>query len=270
MSYTTIEKIRSYLAPSTAVAERIYDLLLTIRSNEYITFFGGAVDSDSIRVKSLQTNDPVRKEIQFVDGSVSFSTTEIVRGSVVVASDSSLGTIYVENDDYIIDYENGTVTVKSASSIGATATCTIWYCPYHLYQVGNDYQIDFSYGKIKALSGGTIALNESVLIDFTPCFETFDDSLLGYAVTLANSLIERQIDPDQEFENDPALESAATYSALEIVCRAVVSRELVRSNANDKTASIWIKLADHYQKRTNELIRSFVPPTNSPAAPKLT
>jgi len=84
---------------------------------------------------------------------------------------------------------------------------------------------------------------------------------------MANGMVETEVDPNREFEVDPTLSAAATYRALEIVCRAAASRELAASRSGDRVASVWIKLADGYSERSELLLRGFRPPYESPRNP---
>ncbi|MEW5995224.1 MAG: hypothetical protein AB1744_12655 [Candidatus Zixiibacteriota bacterium] len=92
--------------------------------------------------------------------------------------------------------------------------------------------------------------------------------MLNKAVLEANALVERDIDPDRQFGADPVLQSGATYRALEIICRASAARELSRARGEDRTALAWMKLADGYAARADQVLRSFHPPFTGPSTPQ--
>jgi len=64
------------------------------------------------------------------------------------------------------------------------------------------------------------------------------------------------------------LNAAATYRALEIVCRASAIRELASLRGADRTASVWLKLADEYAKEAGAMISTFRPPAKSVRPPQ--
>jgi hypothetical protein len=191
----------------------------------------------------------------------------VVPGSLVAASDSSLGTVYVENVDYVVDYGGGILTAKAGGALGSNSQVTVWFFPYALYQEGTDYALDSEGGRLKRLTSGSIAGGETVWLDYSPIYVSVADEIVENAVAMANGLIESEVDPERQFEVSPTLSAAATYRALEIVCRAAATRELASQRAQDKAASVWIKLADDYAGRSDLLLRSFRPPYSGPRTP---
>lgn len=267
MSYTSVEQVRGYLTSAFPVSDRIVDQQVTLSGTEYVTFYGAAVDSSTVVVKSLQTNSLTRAAITLGTDANAFSASPISRGSVAVASDSSLGTIYAENADYIISYESGTLTIKTGGVLSAGMTVTIWFLPFTTYQSGADYTLDNQRGRIKRLAGGSIASAEAVRLDFVPLQQSFDDELLESAVVQANGMIEHEIDSSGSFGASPVLQALATYRALEIICHAAAVRELSRRAADDRAALAWMKLADAYELRSEKLFRTFRPASGGPNMP---
>ncbi|RKX22968.1 MAG: hypothetical protein DRP45_10970 [Candidatus Zixiibacteriota bacterium] len=267
MSYTSAELVSHHLIVPFPIQEQIVDQALTLAGVEYILFFGGAVDSTTIKVKSISSNVPTRAVCTLESGGIVFSSQPVVRGSVVVASDSSLGTVYTENLDYVVDYAAGSLTTKSGGAIGQSQQITLWYIPFTLYEQGSDYSLRSDQGLVRRLNGGSIASGETVFLDYTPVYASFTDEIVNNAVTLANGLVEKEIDPEREFETDPTLGAAATYRALEIICGAAASRELASLRGQDRTATAWMKLADDYATKSNKLLSAFRPPHTNPRAP---
>jgi hypothetical protein len=75
------------------------------------------------------------------------------------------------------------------------------------------------------------------------------------------------VDPDSQFGADPVLQASATYRALEIICHAAAARELSSLRGEDRTAVAWMKLAETYATRSEQLLRLFRPPYTGPTAP---
>jgi hypothetical protein len=268
MSYTTVEQVRQHLIIPYPIEEQVVDQPVTLTGSDYVRFFGGGVDNTSVRVKAVRSHVPVRTSIVFTEGSVLVSTSMIVPDSVVVASDSSLGTVYVENVDYIVDYGLGRVSIKAGGCLTSTQQVVVWYLPYALYEAGHDYTLDASGGQIKRLPGGSIASGEMVRLDYRPVFVSVTDEIIENAVALANGMVQTEVDTEREFDANPNLSAAATYRALEVVCRASASRELASQSGADKIATVWIKLADDYSTRSDQLLTAFRPPFTGPRNPQ--
>ncbi|MFQ5453186.1 MAG: hypothetical protein ACE5D6_03255 [Candidatus Zixiibacteriota bacterium] len=266
MSYTNVELVKHYLELSFPIQTRVFDQTVVLENDDYVTFFGGSIDESSLKVKSLRNNDLIKMNLTLDSSTVSLSSTPLVIGSVVVASDSSLGTIYIENEDYVIDYSYSKLIIKSNGTLSIGMTVTVWYLEYYIYSSG-DYQVDSSKGAVKRKANGNITTGERVYLDYTPVYTSYTDEILNNAVIEANGLIEQAVDPKKQFGADPVLQSTATYRALEIICRASASRELSSSKSDDRTALAWMKLADHYAQRSEHLLGSFRPPFENLSTP---
>ncbi len=269
MSYTTVELVRHYLQPAIPVRDRTIDHLVKLSGTAEITFYSGAIATNSVLVKSVQSSSLSKKIMVLETGSNFVTSLPIEHTSVVVASNSSLSTIFVANRDYIIQYDKGTIDIKNGGNLSVGDEITIWYQPYALYVEGQDYRINYADGSVARIATGAIANEESVLIDFTPLFTVYTDDLLNNAVVLANGLIEKWVDPHNIFGADSLLQMSATCQAVAIICRTSAVREL-SSRGNDRTAEAWIKLADLYSTKTEDYLKSFRPAVENPSTPKIT
>lgn len=267
MSYTTVELLQNHLVSVFPVGEAVVDQQVVMSGLEQISFFSGSVEPESVVVKVIATNAVTRTQVTTTVGRVSFVSSPVVFGSVVVAKDSSLGTVYVENIDYIIDYATGELMLKSGGAIAVAQQVSVWYLPYSIYDSGSDYSLDSTKGDVRRLSSGSIADGESVRVDYRPQYDSFNDDILNAAVNQANGLIEREIDPDGRFGADPVLQVCATYRGLEIVCHAAAARELSRPRGDQRSSLAWIELGKQFGSRADQLMKSFRPPMNGPASP---
>ena len=266
MSYTNIEQVKHHLVATSPAQTKIYNQAI-IMGTDYVTFFEGPVDSLSVKVKSIRSSRPTPVSVTLVGGGVILSSAPLVNGTVTVASDSSLGTIYTENIDYIIDYDRAEMYLKEGGDLEPEQSLVAWFERYHVYNSGSDYQLDAGRGQIRKLSAGQIAEGESVYLDYTPIYESFNERIISAAVTETNGLIEREVDPEGRFGADPVLQAGATYRALEIICRAASARELSSLRGEDRTALAWIKLSEMYAERSRQLLRDFRPPFSGPSTP---
>jgi hypothetical protein len=269
MSYVTLDHLRPYLIADSPAAQEIHDQPIRLTGVEWIRFHGSAIDPASLIVKSRQASGLTRAQLTLASGPVTFSDSPIVDGTLLVASNSSLSRIYRENVDYTVDTVNRTIAIRSGSAPLPNQSVTIWFEPYTVYRLGEDYYLNGERGEIRRSPSGEIADGQSVLLDFAPVYAPFSDEMLNAAITEANGLIEREIDPDLQFGADPTLIAAARSLALEIICRAAAARELASGRSLDKVAIAWSDLADSHASRAEALLKSFRPPMHSPKMPTI-
>lgn len=269
MSYTNIELVKKHLNSPFPVAAQIFDQPVIINSEEKIVFFGGSIQKSSVLVKTIASNYQKTIDLTINGNETIFSTDPVVPGTVLVASNRSQSIIYVENSDFVIDYQKGKLHLKSGGSLSAGSTITLFFLIYTLYKESSDYSLDYDSGTIKKNLLGDIALHETVYLDYIPELANYTDDILNQAVVTANGLIEKIIDPDQQFGANPVLQTAATYRALSIICRTSAVRSLSSQNDLDKTATVWMKLADRYGELSDEMIKDFHKPFNSRSNPTL-
>ncbi len=267
MSYTNKEIVKSFLVESLPLFARVVNQPVTLIDDDYVSFFNRSIESSSVIVKNLKSNVYTRSSLTLNASTVNFSSIQVVPESVVVSNNSSLGIIYIENSDFIIDYQNGNLTIKSNSRLQLNQPVTIWYQTFHIYTNTSDYQIDSVNGKIKKVPSGSIAAGETVYLDYTPLSATYNEELIENSVFTANGLIEKEVDPEASFGADLTLQTAATFKALEIICHASVLRELSSNSFADKKSSDWIKLGEIYRQKSEELIKKFRPPFSPAKSP---
>jgi hypothetical protein len=267
MSYTNIELVRHHLEVPFPIESMVRDQAVMLQGDSYVIFFGGTVDDSSFVVKAVRSNDLTKVTAIVGESQILLVGSPIIPGSVLVASDGSLGQLWVEGLDYVVEYGSGAISIKAGSSISNNQEVTVWYQEYHVYSPGADYLMDSSRGSIKRVASGDIGDGETVYLDYSPLFSSYKDELLSNAVAEANALVERAVDPNRQFGADVVLQSAATYRTLEIVCRASAARELSSLGRNDKAALAWMKLADSHAMRSEFLLNSFRPPHSGPTAP---
>lgn len=266
MSYTNVDQVRNHLGVNSSLLERVSDRPVQL-GDSAIRFHNGPIAAGSLGVKSIRSVNQERNSIAAATGGVTFSSSPVVPGSVVVASDSSLGVLFAESQDYLVDYAVGKLTPKSGGTLPPGDPVTVWFLPYTVLVAGEDYQCDYDNAEIRRLSGGSIGTGETVFLDYSPVYADVTDQILLSAVAEANGLIEREIDPEGEFGADATLGLAATYRALEIVCRTSASRELASLRAEDRVAAVWLKLAEEYGRKADKLLSGFRPPLAGPSTP---
>ena len=267
MSYTSVDIVKQYLVVSSPVRDKYFDEPLVMPSDSWASFFGGSIEPDSLIVKSVQNNDLLQFWLCLQTGDNQLPAYPLIRGSVIVASDTSLGTIYTENDDYVVDYASGKLRMKDTGGLMANQTVAVWYQAFLVYDAGDDYEVDQVSGRLRRCPSGKIAAGETVFLDFSAVDSSYNDVILEQAVVEANGIVEAEVDPERQFGADTLLQAAATCRALEIVCNAAATREMSGLQRNDHVALAWMKLADRFVERSGSLLRAFHPPFEGPSSP---
>lgn len=258
MAYTDATTVRRYISTPSPRTERVSDHPVALTGEEPVGFFAGAVDPATVVVKARRAVAPLRQTVRLADSPTLLASVPLVPGSVVMASDSSLGTIFTENVDYLIDHAAAQVTIVAGGGLTPGGDVTVWYQPYKLCVSSDDYVLDAAQGEIRRRDG--IASGETVYLDYTPLHLNLSDELVDSAVATANGMIEREVDPAREFEADTTLANAAVYRALELLSRAAAARELASLRGVPNVALAWLKLADDYANQSETLVRSFRAP----------
>lgn len=261
-SLSTIKKIiQSFEVPNPSVFNERISLSLYEESSLSNTNIDA--DSESVKIIRLATpyadsNNPITLNAGVP---VSLDYQKLVWDSVVVASDAILSTVYVENDDYVIDYSSGTI---ERSSIGSTiadgGSVYIWYTPFTVLINGDDYNIDYSFGTLNRRAGTSIPNGATVFVDYSFAAASITDDAIEECISQAEAYIEPRLKNSYSLEStDEGLKSAATYFTLYLLSlsQAFKSlRELKVDNADD-IARRWNDLSDKYLTVANTHFSKF-------------
>ncbi|KAA3634864.1 MAG: hypothetical protein DWP97_06110 [Calditrichaeota bacterium] len=267
MSYTNAALVRKHIEFVQPVLQIITNQQMSFTDNEYQSFFSGQIIAGSVTVKSLKEYKQQIANHIVTDGENVISPLPLVNGSVLCSTNSSLTKIYKENIDYIIDYTKGTVTFPSSGDISNDDMVTFFFLPYFPYQENSDFKINYETGKIALPVSSKIKFGEVVYIDYQPAAVFHSDTIIDNAVVEANAIIEQTVDPNKQFGANLVLQTAATYRALEILCRSSAAKELASQTGRESSAKAWISLGEVYLARSAELIRSFTEPVSQISNP---
>lgn len=259
MSYTNLDLVKKHISLDEIPSGPKRDYPVVFVEQEWVNLTGRAIAENSVSVKAVCNYAPECEEKTLGDGLVSLANDRLVSGSVTIASDSSLGTIYRENVDYCVDCDNGTVRRLEEGEIAAGTEVTIWYYYYSVYAEGADYQLNYQDGMIRRLPTGDIQAGQTVLVDYTLSANQLNDEILSEAVSEANAVIERQIDPDRQFGADLTLQAAGTYLAVSLICRIAAASDLKFSAYGRQSAPAWLSLSESYRTDYEKLLKIFRP-----------
>jgi len=222
------------------------------------------LQANSEKVKAKEQNTPTQEVVSFVSSDTAQLThQEIIPDTVVVANDSSLGEIYVENVDYSMDYDNGRTIRISSGSIPPATSVVIWYLFFRIYTRDRDYEIDCSKGQITRKDSGDIEDRQWVLVDYVVEFALLSDGVIENAIIEANDQILKYIDSTYVNSTDQSLVTAETYLAVSILCN-IKALEVMTQNVGASTGGqaysfslAWSKMSDTYQKQAYQLLKKF-------------
>jgi len=258
MSFTTVEIVKKHLMENHLVISQIDSEATKINADSTASLRYPPVSQQSEKVKAKENIKPDYKKILVPqDSQIVLDKSELIRDSVVVASDSSLGTIYKENLDYTVDYDNGVVTRITSGNIPLGSYVSIWYMPYRVYSRGVDYSIDYTKGEIKRLSAGDIEPGQWLYIDYESEHAFIEDETIVNAINEANEQVLNFIDTVYSSSTDRSLVVAETYLTVAIICR-IKALWAVSSGLKNFVSSTWSALADQYKRDAYLFLEKFV------------
>ena len=260
MSFTNIDLIKKHIREHHLGATNIENVSCRLLGQTPFQLPHINVLLDSERVKGKEQNVPTQENISFSSSDTVFlSHQELIFDTVVVAKDSSLGEIYVENIDYSIDYDNGTITRIEDGSIPQGSEAVIWYLWFRIYTKDADYYIDYSKGQITRIASGVIEDGQWVLVDYTVEFGLLSDEVIKNAIVEANDKVLKVIDPSYSNSTDQSLVTAETYLAVSILCN-IKALEVMTQNPGSTAKSLslaWSNMSCVYRERAFDLLKKF-------------
>jgi hypothetical protein len=260
MAFTTSEIVKKHILDHHLGSENIENEKIHLRGADWARLQKRMILEGSEKIKGKEQIEPTHEDIKFDTADIqNLSHSELIQDTVVAASDSSLGKIYIENIDYHIEYDGGCISRIASGSIPQGATITVWYLYYRVYEKGIDYDIDYQRGRIKRRSGGAIESGQWIYADYTAEYGSLDDDAIGNAISEANSRILDFIDSVHHDSNDKLLVSAETYLAVSIICkiRAMESISPTRGKTESSDAMSWTALSDMYRKEAYNILSKY-------------
>ena len=272
MSFTTIQLVKKHLTDHRLGTTRIEGEPFLMPASGSANLQYGNIQEGSEKIKAKEQNLPYLEELIFgADNRAALTRSELILDSVVVASNSSLGTIYVENEDYSIDYNRGTILRIEDGLIPSQAEFAIWYQAYRLYARGIDYNINYPAGTISYIASGDIEAGQMVFADYLSQYGNITDEAIANAIVEANAKVMGIIDPIYENSSDQSLVTAETYFTLSIICRikAIETAGHPESAASGYSGDFWLKLKDSYQIEAANMLEYYAKPIGAFTSPIL-
>lgn len=262
MAFTNIVLVKKHLIEHHLGSEDIENEPLHLASGKSCRLKMGNLLPASEKVKAKEMNEPVQFEGSFgLLEQISLPDQELIYDSVVVADNSSMNTIYQENVDYSVDYDDGTIKRNTTGSIPGGATVTVWYLYYRTYQRDQDYKINYTTALITREPSGVIEEGQWVLVDYSVEYGFLNDDVIANAITEAADKVVKYIDEQYGDSTDQALVTAETYLAVAILCRIKAGEAASLSPRNSTAGALaesWSVLANSYQMEAYRLLNRFV------------
>ncbi|MCJ7457469.1 MAG: hypothetical protein MUP17_00550, partial [candidate division Zixibacteria bacterium] len=165
MSFTNISLVKKHISEHHLGVSEMENHPVHLVGSSPVKLPDSNIQVGTEKVKGKEIFSPLQENISFSSGdTIQLLHPELIFDTVVVASDSSLGRIFVENIDYSIDYDNGRIIRLPGGSIPALSSVVIFYLYYRVYQKDADYKIDYLKGELTRLSGA-IEDGQWVLVD---------------------------------------------------------------------------------------------------------
>jgi hypothetical protein len=269
MAFTNTDTVRQHLRQEGAVRDTFADVTVQLLAASPVALLHANLKAGTVRIKGKEIGTPRSENVTLAAQPVALANQQLIPDSVVVASDSSLGTIYTENTDYHVDNVDGKLARIAAGTIGSGTAVAVWYYVYRLYVEGVDFTVNYEKGTIRRITSGAIEDGQTVFVDYQTLAGGFDDAQITNAITEADDLLLKLIDASYQDSADQTLITAETYLALAILCRAKAAAALettVMSGAA-QIAQGWRELADRYDFDGKQLAVRFAGPRprlNSP------
>ncbi len=253
MAFTNIALVRKHIFQYDLGTERIENLPCQLTGTDWIQLPHISISDRSEKVKAKEQFCPTEETITLTAEEWSnLAHCEVIFDSVVVASDSSLGKIFVENIDYHVDYEQGKIKRKTSGEIADGAQVIVWYFFYKIYQRDSDYQMDYAKGKIKRMPTGAVEDGQWVVIDYMVEYGSLSDEIISNSILEANDQVLSLTDSSYHNSTEQSLVTAETYLAVSILCSIKGTQGLdakLSSSGAGRSVDAWQALSDSYRQR---------------------
>ncbi|KPL02708.1 MAG: hypothetical protein AMJ90_05005 [candidate division Zixibacteria bacterium SM23_73_2] len=262
MAFTNIALVKKHIIENHLGGDLIKDLSFQLSGDEFLKLPHANLKSGSEKVKGKESFSPTREKINFEsDNTAYLSHSELIRDSVVVASDSSLGQIYTENVDYSVDFIRGRISRIESGAIPDGKSVVVWYFFYRVYQRDADYKINYTKGEVKRAGSGVIEDGQWVILDYQIEFGSLGDEVVENAIGEANERVLKFIDTTYHNSADQGLVTAETYLVVSIVCNVKSNQAqsgiLLSGNQANFLSNAWERLSDSYRKQAFLILSDF-------------
>lgn len=224
----------------------------------------------SVIVKSRRSIAPVHESRTLGSGWIILGHAQLIADSVVVANDSSLGQVYLENLDYVVDCAGGRVRRIDSGDIAPAQSVVIWYSHFHVYTEGDDYSVNTSAGEISRRSTGDIADGQQVQVDYTVALGSVSDAMIDQAIAESGEAVLLLVNDIHHDSPAPGLVIGATHLAVAQLARmraaATLADSSISASVARAAAQLWLDIASQYDRWARTFLARFANPVAARSA----
>lgn len=266
MPFTSPDLVRAHIANANFGDADLRNAPLILSGASPSALPQAGLKDGSVTVKAQRSNDPVRLNETLGDGWVILSHAQLIEDSVVVAADSSLSAIYIENVDYIVDYANGRIKRIDTGEIDSGQSVTIWYEHYHIYTEGDDFTVNYASGQLTRRSTGIIADGQQILVDYTVALGAVSDDLIDQAIAESGEAVLTIVSETHHESPAPGLVVGATHMAVAQLARmraaSVLADTTINSSIARAASQTWLEIAIQYDRSAHTFLARFASPVS--------
>jgi len=257
MPFTNAPLVRKHLIEHFSTGQAVENLPVKLTGTLPVKLPAAPMLANSDKVKGKEGGAPIEETVLLTLAGVQLASTDLIPESVAAASDSSLGTVYVEQLDFAVDYPAGKIRRLPGGALTADANVTVWYVPFKIYVRNVDYKIDYGKGEITRLASGVIEDGQSVYVDFKldPAF--LGQEIIENAVAEAEAQVVLLVDPVFLDSSDPGLSAGATYLAVSILAHIKSLEAMQAAAPSHQLSRSWAIMSNFYRRRAQEFLAPF-------------
>ena len=263
MSWTDTNTIKKHLLQSQVIIAAVKGEEHTLWGTDPVQLRSALITEDSEEVKTIDLAVPYCPGSRVFSGTnwVNLEHADLVPNSVVVTSDQHRNTIFIEGEDYVVDYEQGRVRRTADSTITDGQTVYVWYLYFTVHTKDTDYTIDYETGVVARIDGAGIANGEKVFVDYSTSATTVSDSLIADAILQAeDKILARLADGYTASSTDQGLITGATELAVAVICnsKAMEIMNSLHTPAADDISRQWREMSRRYELQAWRTLSRFL------------
>ena len=264
MSFTSPELVRAHIANANFGDAVVRNSPAILSGTSPTNLPHAGLKEGTVTVKAPRGYEPVRLTLVLGNSWVILNHAQIIDGTVAVASDSSLGTIYIENFDFIVDYAGGRVKRLDTGAIADGQSVVVWYNHFHVYIEGDDYAVNHAAGQLVRRSNGDIADGQQVLVDYTVSLGSVSDDVIDQAIAESGEAVLLIVNESYHDAPAPGLVIGATHMAVAHLARmraaALLADGTINSSVARAAAQTWLDIAAQYNSSAHAFLARFANP----------
>lgn len=266
MPFTSPDLVRAHIANANFGEAEVRNVPIILNGTSPTQLPHAGLTQGAI-VKSKRSNTPSSESAVLTTGWTVLNHAQLISdSSVVIANNSSLGIVYTENIDYVVDYAGGRVRRIESGAITNGQTVAIWYDHFHIYSEGDDYTINPVSGQLTRKSSGDIADGQQVLVDYTVMLGSVSESTIEQAIAESGEAVLTLVNDTHHESPAIGIIIGATHMAVAQLARMRAATLLADGTINASiaraAAQLWLEIAAQYDRSAHTFLSRFANPVN--------